>query len=102
MHQQQQAPTLNVYPQRQQIITTVTMSPNDAPPQSNSPGVTFVQLKPGYFTTLPGILKLIEIVSKAFVLKSRFYYAFASKVANVSNAVNLTLRSLSSNNSVYC
>ena len=69
MHQENQAPTLNVYPQRQQIITTVTVSPNDVPPQSNAPGVTFVQLKPGYFTTLPGILKLVEIVSKAFVSK---------------------------------
>lgn len=62
-HQQhQQAPTLNVYPQRQQIITTVTVGPNDPLPKSEATGVTFVQLKPGYFSTLPGILKLIEIL----------------------------------------
>lgn len=59
----QQPATITVYPQHQQVITTVTVHPNEPPPVSTDPGVTYVQLNPGYFTTFSGILKLIEIVS---------------------------------------
>ena len=57
------AATINVYPQHQQVITTVTVQPDEAPPTSEQPGVTYVQLSPGYFRSLGGILLLIEIVS---------------------------------------
>nr|CAH0106289.1 unnamed protein product [Daphnia galeata] len=58
----QQPATITVYPQHQQVITTVTVHPNEPPPVSTDPGVTYVQLNPGYFTTFSGILKLIEIL----------------------------------------
>ena len=58
-----QPATITVYPQQQQVITTVTVQPNEQPPTSSEPGITYVQLKPGYFTTMSGILKLIETVS---------------------------------------
>ena len=59
-----QPATIVVYPQHQQIITTVKVPVNEPPPTSTEQGVTYVQLRPGYFRTLPGILKLIEIVSR--------------------------------------
>lgn len=59
----QQPATIMVYPQHQQVITTVTVQPNEPPPTSTEPGVTYVQLKPGYFTSMAGILLLVEIVS---------------------------------------
>ncbi len=59
----QQPATITVYPQHQQVITTVTVHPNEPPPVSSDPGITYVQLNPGHFTTFSGILKLVEIVS---------------------------------------
>ena len=53
--------TITVSPQP--IITTVTIQPHENPPTSAEPGVTYVQVKPGHFTTIPGILKLVQIVS---------------------------------------
>lgn len=54
--------TINVYPQHQQVITTVTVQPDDPAPTSATPGVTYVQLSPGYFRSFGGILLLIEIL----------------------------------------
>lgn len=45
------------------IITTVTIQPNEHPPVSDQPGITYVQIAPGYFKTLGGILLLVELVS---------------------------------------
>jgi len=45
------------------IITTVTIQPNENPPVSDEPGVTYVQIAPGYFQTLGGVLLLVELVS---------------------------------------
>lgn len=64
---QQQPATIMVYPQHQQVITTVTVQPNEPPPTSTEPGVTYVQLRPGYFSTLAGILKLVQVVSFGFL-----------------------------------
>lgn len=74
-----QPATITVYPQHQQVITTVTVHPNDQPPVSSEPGVTYVQLNPGHFTTIGGILKLIQIVSGFFL----FGY-YISEVNSVS------------------
>lgn len=63
----QQPATITVYPQQQQVITTVTVPSTEQPPIAE-PGVTYVQLKPGYFTKWPGILKLIELVSRFYLL----------------------------------
>jgi len=48
--------------QPQPIITTVTIQPNENPPTSNEPGVTYVQLRPGHFKTISGILQLVAIL----------------------------------------
>lgn len=53
--------------QPQPIITTVTIQPNENPPTSNEPGVTYVQLRPGHFKTISGILQLVAIVSRPSV-----------------------------------
>lgn len=52
--------TITVTPQP--IITSVTIPASEQAPTSDEPGVTYVQLRPGYFTTLGGILKLVEIL----------------------------------------
>ena len=57
---------INLYP-NQQVITTVTIQPNENPPTSTTPGVTYVQLRPGFFKTLGGFLILVEIVSYALL-----------------------------------
>lgn len=44
------------------IITTVTIQPNEHPPVSDQPGITYVQIAPGYFKTLGGILLLVELL----------------------------------------
>lgn len=66
----QQPATITVYPQHQQVITTVTVNPNEPPPVSSDPGITYVQLNPGHFTTFSGILKLVEIVSCCYIVMS--------------------------------
>ena len=52
-----------IYPD-QTVVTTVTVPSSENPPTSSDPDVTYVQLRPGYFRTFAGILKLIQVVSR--------------------------------------
>jgi len=44
------------------VITTVTIHPDERPPVSETPGVTFVQITPGFFKTWRGFLLLVQLL----------------------------------------
>ena len=81
-HNNRKPATINLYPAHQQVITTVTVHPDEPPPTSATPGVTYVQLSPGYFRSLRGILLLIEIVSR--IKSCRFIFSKSAKTGKQS------------------
>jgi len=53
------------------VITTVTIHPDERPPVSETPGVTFVQITPGFFKTWRGFLLLVQLVSRFFIVHTK-------------------------------